>query len=453
MRRTRRHRRSRGSRRSKGGEYLGEGASGCGFLPALHCKGNTAANPSQMSKLMLMSEALHAEVDVSKRIAAIDPTMTYSVYPQRVCQIEPANIRNRAENLRKCQLLEKVEMPATAAATAPAVFDPFAEGTKNADQEGLEARAKYTALLQSPYGGYDLFTVLNNQSREPVNIPSMLDMLRLLRNLIVGLEQYHDKGFYHMDIKEENIVMNRGSARYIDFGLSLTKDIIQHNPNILRRFSGRFYFAYPFELAFAGTTKEQRDALTPDALRPLIHSFYAAFQRSQRIPDILYYDRNEKPILTPDVGGWLFPILDAQQMNPTFLLEKADIYALGAVLHTCMKIMTKMYVLLDQKPYYTGPDPKTGKTITVVLDDIPEPLLMLQAVFDMFLVPYNNLCYRMMSVNPLKRPTLTEVLIVYDDAVRRLKYVYENYNAAMTNIRGNTNTNTSTNTKINIPKQ
>lgn len=55
--------------------------------------------------------------------------------------------------------------------------------------------------------------------------PSQTARLKVLKELLEGVEYLHRQAIYHNDIKSSNIIVNRnGSARIIDFGLSLSDD-------------------------------------------------------------------------------------------------------------------------------------------------------------------------------------------------------------------------------------
>lgn len=53
--------------------------------------------------------------------------------------------------------------------------------------------------------------------------PSMSsqDVDKILRQVLVGLKRLHDKGYVHMDIKSDNILVKDGNAYVADFGVSV----------------------------------------------------------------------------------------------------------------------------------------------------------------------------------------------------------------------------------------
>jgi len=81
-------------------------------------------------------------------------------------------------------------------------------------------------------------TTLGKKMKQPVDIGLKMNYLR---NLVDGLFIMHDKGFCHLDIKENNILIGQDNvARYIDFGLANSVT----NPFV--KWSGSTEGWYPF---------------------------------------------------------------------------------------------------------------------------------------------------------------------------------------------------------------
>lgn len=98
----------------------------------------------------------------------------------------------------------------------------------------LEENPKSIALLTMALGGKDLFDIIANSNvhtKMTENVPGKINIntiIVLFMNIINGIDHYHQKHFYHLDLKPENIVykaFEKEGKEYkymkmIDFGLS-----------------------------------------------------------------------------------------------------------------------------------------------------------------------------------------------------------------------------------------
>jgi len=81
------------------------------------------------------------------------------------------------------------------------------------------------SVILYSYGGITLEEHLGQILRESLGEQDsyhrkILNVLRNLSNILEGLIKYHGKGFYHTDIKSDNLVVNKeDKIRLIDFGL------------------------------------------------------------------------------------------------------------------------------------------------------------------------------------------------------------------------------------------
>jgi serine/threonine protein kinase len=98
--------------------------------------------------------------------------------------------------------------------------------------------SKPSVILYS-YGGITLEEhlgeILHKSLREQDSYHrKILNILRNLSNILEGLIKYHEKGFYHTDIKSDNLVVNKeDKIRLIDFGLCHNLDY--QTPNYFQR--------------------------------------------------------------------------------------------------------------------------------------------------------------------------------------------------------------------------
>lgn len=190
-------------KRSRGGAVIGQGTYGCGFFPGLNCKGETLGSKqlqTLFTKLMTKSNA-NTEYNINATIKSIDPQQKFSVYPFKMCNVDSNKFKQlKSEGIRSCMLIDSK--------------------LQNKNVINSINKGSYK-LLQSPYGGPTLRSVILQQNKTKKTI---IDILFSLDNLFKGLEHYHKHDFVHLDIKDDNIVVNSDGtsirSKFIDFGLS-----------------------------------------------------------------------------------------------------------------------------------------------------------------------------------------------------------------------------------------
>jgi hypothetical protein len=190
MKRANKTLRTRRRTRQRGRAYVGQGAHGCGFRPALLCDTNAARRPYTFSKLMYAADAAE-ELATREILAPIDPTQRMYVYPAAVCGLTPS----ANDELEKCRL------------AAGPIVPPY---------DNLR-------VVQMPDGGYTPV--------EHIHFPagSIVNYMRSWSDLFAGLHNLHKEKYYHCDIKPNNIVttmLETGAflTRYIDFGFLIHGD-------------------------------------------------------------------------------------------------------------------------------------------------------------------------------------------------------------------------------------
>lgn len=79
----------------------------------------------------------------------------------------------------------------------------------------VEEDANYKYFLCEFCDGGDL---LNLQSKQPNKVFSMKDAVKILSQVILGLEHVHRKGYLHRDIKLQNILVKKGPKENVSVG-------------------------------------------------------------------------------------------------------------------------------------------------------------------------------------------------------------------------------------------
>ena len=179
-------------KRRKGGSFVGRGASGCVFKPALRCKGETTRREGKLSKLMTQE---YAEQEFRQRtlFEPLNAKQNLFIYPDTMC--EP-NLPFEASNeVEKCTLESLNRLP-----------------------------DKDKRILMSTDGGISL------SDTEFIRPGNMYQVLASLINVFKGLIIAHAAGIVHMDVKPHNIVTEPKGRKYItrliDFGLSFKIDTL-----------------------------------------------------------------------------------------------------------------------------------------------------------------------------------------------------------------------------------
>lgn len=209
--------RSRTSRKQanaeKGGAAIAEGGYGCVFHPAIACDGNSqyAGDNAYISKLMTTEAAddeMKESEDVRRIVGSAGLPTKYFGVPGYKCgyisgSIGPNELADftepvsgRRQKSVKCRAIE-------AAAARPADF----------------------SVLQSRYGGPDLYTTFNNvvfgAARKTVVATATKSMLKMLTEAIVPM---NEAGLWHCDLKSENVLSSPDGSdvMMIDWGLMRT---------------------------------------------------------------------------------------------------------------------------------------------------------------------------------------------------------------------------------------
>jgi serine/threonine protein kinase len=185
--------------RLKGGKIVGQGAYGCGFIPALQCFEDDEREENTFTKLMGTHDA-KIEMSMVEHIREIDPRQEFSLYARTICLPNEKKI-SPDDGLHQCRA---------------SIF----KGAHIQDYKFLLTSGE-VSLLQTPIGGEDLGHVKVPKERFGQFIASFQNIMR-------GLHKMHSKGFYHFDIKADNILTldkdGKYITRFIDFGLSRTAE-------------------------------------------------------------------------------------------------------------------------------------------------------------------------------------------------------------------------------------
>lgn len=209
-----------------GGEIIASGGFGCVFDPALKCDGddNNNEETGNVSKLMVAKYANSEYEDTKKYKQLLESIPNYRDYflldGFSICRPAPLSKRDLKGFKTRCKPLYK----------------------KNITHKRINKRLDELKIINSPYGGEDLGDYIE-KTRTPTQFAKINDaMINLLEH---GILRMNERGVYHLDIKESNILIDvtqqrEPLVRLIDWGLSCTYKKGDEIPNSLLRRSFQY---------------------------------------------------------------------------------------------------------------------------------------------------------------------------------------------------------------------
>jgi len=219
---------------SKGGKVIGSGGFGCIFKPAIKCK-DKKRDETDITKLMKKKYATSEFKNIEKYRKMLENIPNYEDYflvnGFSVC--EPDKLTNDDINAfdKKCSALKKMKIKST-----------------NVN----DSLGKLTAL-NMPYGGVDVGDYIENIKMDYKKLKTINDsLIELLKN---GVLPMNDRGIYHCDIKDSNILVDERDfvkTGLIDWGLSTTYESGSRIPKPLT--NRPFQYNAPFSVILFNDT-------------------------------------------------------------------------------------------------------------------------------------------------------------------------------------------------------
>ena len=218
----------------EGGKYIGQGAFGCAFSPALATKGEAPPRPKRwLGKVMTATNA-KSEIAHMTALRRIDPRQSfglYSVYssPQHLASMsEVVTSAGGTKQLEHCKGVDGFDAQDFLGSKRKTLRQILLTNAVGGDMvkvtsSVITARQKWiaaqTGTVTAAAADVDDTFGLGQYGL------LLLAHVTAMRPLFEGLAHYHSHGLIHTDIKPSNVVLadgtfkNPGAYKFIDFGL------------------------------------------------------------------------------------------------------------------------------------------------------------------------------------------------------------------------------------------
>jgi serine/threonine protein kinase len=177
---------------------ISQGSYGCIFQPGFTCKGKSINNKKYITKVQKRADTSKKETKLGKKIIKIDSYEDYFAPILKTCEISLA--RMEKDSVKRCDFIKE-------------------SNDKKYESNKLRYVGKHTL---SKY-------ILDVVDYKPTALVRVL--VNTHKHLLVGFKKLFSEGIVHLDVKENNVMMedNNGTPIIIDFGLSCEVKKISDN--------------------------------------------------------------------------------------------------------------------------------------------------------------------------------------------------------------------------------
>lgn len=186
---------------NKGGRVIASGGFGCVFEPALKCQGSNKRQPGKISKLMTERHATKEYEEINNIKDKLDSIPNYENYfllnDVNICKPSKLTNSDLSHFNEKCTALPKVDIT----------------------NKNINTKLDEIMILNLPNGGLPVDDYIYNDGSFKKLYNVHIKLVNLLKNGIIPM---NEKGVYHCDIKDSNVLIDDSlETRLIDWGLSV----------------------------------------------------------------------------------------------------------------------------------------------------------------------------------------------------------------------------------------
>lgn len=354
----------------RAGKFIFAGSSGCTFRPALKCLKEDDRRPGKISKLM-DEESAKDEFEIRDLLKDIDPTFDYLIYPEDICvpDIESATAE---DNYEKCSLID------------------------------LKNKYIKPTVLILPDGGTNLWDI--NVEKE-----DLLPFFEGFLNILKGVELLHSKGIAHLDIKPHNmvglrLVTGEYKLRLIDFGLTRMAEKASKQ----RHFENYSYWPFDIKLTTNLYVYNPKDVADYYRAQKIRGSYY---------PEWLWYDKHGDMIIDKQLIIAIREVITSGTATAVSLIYGVDIFSLG-------RSLAEIYGRLLRHRYmgYNNIKVETATGSVEIQEEIKNFVSL----------PVYKLVEKMIDVNLFERPSITEVIRMYEEIMPAMREHLSKFGGAAT---------------------
>ena len=370
------------TKKQRGGAYVGQGTYGCGFRPAVRCRGEARRRSGKFAKIV-SRETADDEMRFMQIIRPHDPHQKYFLYPEEICEPErPYAPEDRAD---RCTL-------------------PFIN-TVNARAIILSKGGKEIGEFHPRRGDYPAF-------------------FTSLTNLFIGLRHIHAAGVAHNDIKPGNIVTRRlrdgrYQTKFIDIGLMVdgarlearAADPDDNMSDYTVLASNYMYWGFEVRMSDPAMLADMAD---PAVAADEIDDYYdVAGAADQYVPTAAIWQHQLTDVMVRDIAQrlGLMPL----PVRHSFIFTQSDILGLGMTLaqvyyrltgHKDVGTLNPVIVIRDMYIYGGAPHYVTIEHTSHIYSAADRAWHI--AVRDNISIPLYRLVRRMIDPNPFTRVPLVD---------------------------------------------
>lgn len=349
-----------------GGSMIGEGSYGCVFKPSIPCNKYKSDN-NKVSKVFASDEAtkeLNQEYKINKMIEKIPNHQLWSNIWYKKCKPpDYTTLKTIEPDIDKCLDMNNIS---------------------------INEYNNQRNMLIGDYGGTTfneyILKLLTKKKFNDINvvIRNILIIFKNMKPLFIGIDQMNKNGILHNDIKGDNIMINNGQFKLIDFGLSSNHTNIKF---IIDRSLGEFdydriYIPYTYEYIYSFADKDSLNYELDDIKYNIYRYSHETYNY---IHEIIFKRNNSHKYLIDLISR----IKNKESSNINELINKVDVYSLGIILPLTIFKLSMAY---GKKTLFNKlMNHKYIKPIFELFKDMTEPDALDRISSNQALKRYNNL--------------------------------------------------------------